>query len=353
MLKVFAFSLMIFLILFMFPFSSNRSDLDRNISEAVSGYEFSYVKWQVELLRDFFRNKHDYELTQMDEAEIVWNYFNGEHENKRLAEIIIAKQIEEVLVEKGLILFPRVNFTISSMPGYLIISPREEIRREREFHVLPALGLEKREEIEGWVDALDISSYIADIAGTTTFPIVVRQGASLRNTIRLVAHEWTHQHLFFRPLGFRYALHFIGWKNDQIAAVNEAVATIVEKEVEEIIYNRYYKFFETTEQDAGSDSVLYFRGKMRSIRENVDSLLLMGEIEEAERYMEEQRLYINSYGYNIRKLNQAYFAFHGSYPSISVNPLTGRVSELREESESLKHFIDEIGSIWNADKLLN
>ena len=33
----------------------------------------------------------------------------------------------------------------------------------------------------------------------------------------------------------------------------------------------------------------------------------------AEDYMEQQRRYINSNGYGIRKLNQAYFAFYGAY----------------------------------------
>ena len=91
---------------------------------------------------------------------------------------------------------------------------------------------------------------------------------------------------------------------------------------------------------------------MRNIRKEADSLLLQGKMEEAERYMEEQRLYINSNGFNIRKLNQAYFAFHGTYPSISVNPLTEKVKDIREKSDSLKVFLDEIGKIRKAEGLL-
>ncbi len=37
------------------------------------------------------------------------------------------------------------------------------------------------------------------------------------------------------------------------------------------------------------------------------------KIVEAENYMEERRQFINSHGYGIRKLNQAFFAFYGAY----------------------------------------
>ncbi len=352
-MKILGIILMVFLILFVSPFQFRGSDFDRNVGEIISDYEFNYIRWQVDLLKEFFRtSEEETVLTPEEEALIVWTYFQGEHDNKRLAEIIIARQIEEVLTEKGLTLLPRVNFSIRPLPGYLIMSPREEISRLKEVHVLPGLTYEKREEIEAWLDGLGFSSYISDIAGTTTFPIVVREGAPLRSTIRTVAHEWAHQHLFFRPLGFRYALHFIGWPDDAMAAVNEAVATIVEKEVEEIIYNRYYLPLEI-DMPPASPPVLDLRGQLRMVREDVDQFLVLGEIEQAERHMEEQRLYINSYGYNFRKLNQAYFAFHGTYPAISVNPLTRKVHEMRNDSPSLKAFIDEIGRVWDAQELLN
>ncbi len=345
-------SLMVFLVLFVTPFNLNRSEFDNNVKGAISGYEFSLARWQVNLLRGFINSRETLSLSKEEGVEVVWSYFNGEHENKRLVELVISRQVEEALSEIGLAVFPRVHFTITPMPGYLVISPIEEIRRKKEIHVIPALTRDKREEIEGWVDALGVSSIVTNIAGTSTFPIVVAEGTSLRNTIRIVAHEWAHHHLFFRPLGFRYGLHFLGWKNDAVAAINEAAATIVEMEIEEIVYNRYYSDFEKDIQLAGIGATFDYRDQMQLVREKVDQLLLMGEIEEAERYMEEQRQYINSYGYDIRKLNQAYFAFHGSYPSISVNPLTRRVYELREESDSLRRFLYEIGKVWNAQDLL-
>ena len=52
---------------------------------------------------------------------------------------------------------------------------------------------------------------------------------------------------------------------------------------------------------------------MRTTRLKVDTLLAQGKIAEAEAYMEAQRQVIVNHGYALRKLNQAYFAFHGSY----------------------------------------
>lgn len=352
-MRMFVFFLTVFLILLLvfLPYF-NKKDFDRNLNETISGYEFSMVKLEAGLLIDFFSKRENLGLTREEEVKIVLNYFNGENKNKRIVEIIIAKQIEEVLVGEGFFLFPMVSFSITPLPGFLVISPKNEIRREKEIHVIPDLSDTKKEEIEAKVDALGVSSFITDLSGTSTFPIIVSNGASLRETIEIVVHEWVHQYLFFRPLGFRYALHFLGWKNDDIATINEAAADIVEEEIGEIIYNRYYLSFENQNEKTASVSTFDFRSKMRKIRQDVDGLLLLGKIEEAEKYMEEQRLYINSHGFNIRKLNQAYFAFNGTYPSISVNPLTERVKDVREKSTSLKGFLDEIGKIWKAEELL-
>jgi hypothetical protein len=350
---MFVFFLTVFLILLLvFSPYFNKTDFDKNLSEAISGYKFSLTKLEADLLIDFFSKRENLGLTSEEEVKIVLNYFNGDNKNKRMVEIIIAKQIKEVLAEEGFFVFPMVSFSIRSLPGFLVISPKDVIRREKEIHVIPDLSDTKKEEIEAKVDALGVSSFITDLSGTSTFPIVVSNRVSLRETIGIVAHEWVHQYLFFHPLGFRYALHFLGWKNDDIATINEAAADIVEEEIGEIIYNRYYLSFENQNEETVSVSTFDFRSKMQKIRQDVDGLLLLGKIEEAERYMEEQRLYINSHGFNIRKLNQAYFAFNGTYPSISVNPLTDRVKDVREKSDSLKDFLDEIGKIRNAEELL-
>jgi hypothetical protein len=53
----------------------------------------------------------------------------------------------------------------------------------------------------------------------------------------------------------------------------------------------------------------------------VDRLLAEGKVEEAEQAMEAKRQFFAENGINIRKINQAYFAFYGSYAD-SPSPAT-------------------------------
>ena len=73
--------------------------------------------------------------------------------------------------------------------------------------------------------------------------------------------------------------------------------------------------------------------ELRVTRLRVDELLAEGKIDEAEAYMEERRLYLVEQGVRLRKLNQAYFAFYGSYatnPS-AANPIGGQLEWLRSQ----------------------
>ena len=80
---------------------------------------------------------------------------------------------------------------------------------------------------------------------------------------------------------------------------------------------------------------------MRATRLRVDELLASGMIDKAEAYMEERRQFLADNGYYIRKLNQAYFAFHGSYAdsAASVSPIHGQLEAVRQASDSLGEFV--------------
>ena len=70
--------------------------------------------------------------------------------------------------------------------------------------------------------------------------------------------------------------------------------------------------------------------------------------------MEERRLFLAEHGYNIRKLNQAYFAFHGSYatsPSV-VNPIGGQLEWLRAQSFSLRDYVRTMALLSQYEELL-
>jgi hypothetical protein len=69
--------------------------------------------------------------------------------------------------------------------------------------------------------------------------------------------------------------------------------------------------------------------------------------------MEEKRQFIYQNGYYIRKINQSYFAFHGSYGSSpsSTSPIGAQIKELREKSSSLGEFLKLVDGISNTDDL--
>jgi hypothetical protein len=70
--------------------------------------------------------------------------------------------------------------------------------------------------------------------------------------------------------------------------------------------------------------------------------------------MEQMREYLDQNGYYIRKLNQAYFAFHGTYSDApgSVSPIGGYLEELRQETHSLGDFIGTASGISSYERLL-
>ncbi len=80
------------------------------------------------------------------------------------------------------------------------------------------------------------------------------------------------------------------------------------------------------------------------------------KIVEAENYMEERRQFINSHGYGIRKLNQAYFAFYGAYAdqpggAAGSDPTGPSVVALRAYSPGLRQFLDRVSSILTLEDL--
>ncbi len=89
------------------------------------------------------------------------------------------------------------------------------------------------------------------------------------------------------------------------------------------------------------DAAFDFNREMRETRLRVDELLAEGSIEEAEAYMEERRKLFVTNGFNIRKLNQAYFAFHGTYADspASVNPIGGQLQRLRSRAPDSGSFV--------------
>lgn len=279
---------------------------------------------------------------------------------------LIEKQIRETLAEQGIFHpmdkyirlkfgFPPVNFILEKPPHLLVISPRDRIESIREITFRQDISLEEIEDIEAAVDDLGVSSLVVELGGIATYPTFVTNDASLKFTLDTATEEWLHQYLAFTPLGFLYLLDLTGVsRNYDIATMNETAAGMMSKEIGTMICEKYYPQFDNCDsQSPGAESEFDFNREMREIRRAVDSYLAQGEIELAEEFMEQKRLYLASNGYYIRKLNQAYFAFHGTYADrpTSISPIGLELRQLRSQSASLKVFLDTVAGMTSRQEL--
>jgi hypothetical protein len=251
--------------------------------------------------------------------------------------------------------FPPVKMILAKPPHLLVVSPRDRIESIREVNLLPEMGQEDMESIEASVDSLGVSSLVVDLGGLATYPSYITDEADLQFIIETAVHEWLHQYLAFTPLGFYYILDLTGIRQDyDIATINETVVSMISKEIGSIVYKEDFAPGETdtTEQEM-IEPAFDFNKEMRETRKAVDNYLAQGEIEQAEQYMEQQRQYLAANGYYIRKLNQAYFAFYGTYADspTSISPIGVELKTLRSQSASLKEFMDAASSIKSQKEL--
>ena len=261
--------------------------------------------------------------------------------------------------------FPPMNFRLARPPMILIVSPRERIESIREIMLDENLDVNTAGRIEEQVDALGVSSLVVEIGGLgATYPTFVADDASMEWTIETIAEEWLHQYMFFTPLGFLYALDGLGIRRDyDIATMNETVAGIVSSEVAERVLERFYgvtpapKTPSTPPEQSSPDQFSFVR-EMRQTRLKVDELLAAAKVDQAEQYMELRRQEFVAHGYYIRKLNQAYFAFYGTYGDAptSVSPIGTEMRllherVLREQAGSLAAFLNRVVSMTSRQDL--
>jgi hypothetical protein len=279
---------------------------------------------------------------------------------------IITQQIREVLAEQGIdnpldnfiklkTGFPPLLFRLETPPHLLVVSPQDRIESIREVELQPEMSVTEMENIEEQVDKLGVSSLVVGLGGLSTYPTFVTDDASLQFTIETIAHEWLHSYLAFKPLGFLYLLDATGLSpNYDIATMNETVVGIVSKEIANLVVQKYYPEYENTTPPPTEEPEFDFNQEMREIRRTVDAYLAQGEISKAEEFMEQKRQYLVSMGYRIRKLNQAYFAFYGTYADkpTSISPIGVELKTLREQSASLKDFLDNVAAMTSRQDLI-
>lgn len=277
-------------------------------------------------------------------------------------ENILAWQVETILGEEGFTLagyvFPPVAFRLVDPPTALILSPRNRIENRHFVGLQPGLDNSHRFEIETTLEQRgDISGYVTNIGGLGSYPTMVINTSNLVTLIDIVAHEWTHNYLFTFPTNMAWGYQIY----PRLTTINETTATMVGKEISRKVITRYYPDWANQlppVDEAGLPvprQPSEFDLAMQRIRRQVDQLLAEGKIEQAEAYMEAERQKLVKKGYNLRRLNQAYFAFHGSYAfgPDSIDPTGAQLRQLRTASPSLKAFLNRVGWLNSYDDYLN
>ena len=245
------------------------------------------------------------------------------------------------------ILFPPVDVRLTDPPKLLVTSTRGRIHRIHDVLIDSDIKLDEREWIEDrLLSDAGLSALVTNLGGVATYPASVPSGRSLPGTLEISAHEWLHHYLFFRPLGQNMS------RSPEMRTLNETVADIAGREIGRRAYEKIVgeplPDPSTIHSDHGAGEHTFdFRAEMHSTRLRVDELLADGLIDEAEVYMEKRRQLFVEHGFSIRKLNQAYFAFHGTYAEspASVSPIAGELRELREAAGSLRGFIDLVSIV--------
>jgi hypothetical protein len=270
----------------------------------------------------------------------------------------IESEVSRILDQQGLAspiaVFPPVDAVFSSSPHVLVLSPRGRIQRQQTILLKPGLSSEEREGIENRIfQDENLSALVEDTGGVAVYPSVVTGNSGLHHAVVTTSHEWLHHWLFFRPLGWNF------WSSSEMTTLNETVATVAGEELGDMVFTALISD-EVVRTPPGSETepdpaAFDFRAEMQQTRVRAEELLAQGKVEEAEAYMEERRQLFVANGFLIRKINQAFFAFHGTYATsaASISPIGDQVRELRERSASIEDFLRTVSQFSSYQEFLD
>jgi hypothetical protein len=286
---------------------------------------------------------------------------------RQFSESILQHQIGTAVQNLGLAgigtPFPPILFQTTELPKNLIVSPRTTISQEESVSLKADMDLKEIIELENSVENIsNHSALVVSIGGISTYPTMVINTTNIHFLIETVAHEWMHNYLIFRPLGMRYS------SSPELRTMNETTASIAGEEISEAVIRMFYPNLveqkvikQNTLQASFSESpttqdFFNFYKEMYETRVMVDDLLSQNKVEEAERFMEERRLVFWENGYHIRKINQAYFAFHGAYAdhpfsAAGKDPVGDDVRIFRARQSSLASFIKKMSWMYTYSQL--
>ena len=314
----------------------------------------------------------DFSLKNSESLVLEKKYQEQEEQLEKLAflaEAVIQDQVSQILDDVGLITFnqplPPVLYRVTDLPKNLIISPRNKILQEKSISLVTDISPSEEINLESSVEEnTGYSALVVPVGGVGTYPTMVISTGNLLYLVDTVAHEWTHNLLVFRPLGWNYS------ETPALRTMNETAASIAGEEISWSLIRRFYGDLLRPEENFSYktyEANFYpfqpviqerfdFQKEMYQTRIAVDALLAKNEIDEAENYMEARRRIFWENGYKIRKLNQAYFAFYGAYAdkpfsAAGADPVGNDVRLLRARSRNLLSFIQKISWMSSYEQL--
>lgn len=284
-----------------------------------------------------------------------------ENDVERLLERYIDEAVTSVGLQRRLPIFnsvqftwPPVDFELTNPPQLLVRSPRDQIKRLGDTLLKNDLTLRDVERLEDKTTDKDTVSIVVSIGGLAAYPAIVRDDRAFDSVLETASHEWVHHYLAFFPLGEQWG------HGGEAETLNETTASIAGREIANVVRAAHPIVLAQGEDGrapAAPVPTVDFNEEMRALRLQVDDLLKDGNVTEAEQLMEEKRIFLNQNGYAIRKINQAYFAFYGTYADSpqSSNPIGPKIESVWDKTQDVGLFLRvmrEVTSVSDLNKAL-
>lgn len=319
---------------------------------AQAGERFDFLRWEVQSLpaKVLYRLGRPFRADpSVDEALVT--YFAASDRSSPAAsrlenavEATIERRIGVVLAEQG-IHWPPVAIELAASPRVLVVSPRTRIERIFDDPLRPDLTPADVDRIERAVEQDQArSALVVRTGGVATYPAIVLEGDDYAGTVAAAAHEWTHHYLTFHPLGLAY------FSSAEARTINETVADMVGEELARMVVARWGipgrvgsgdRTAAAATTPAPATVAVDVDRALRTLRLEVDALLADGRVTDAESRMAAVRDELAAAGVRYRRINQAFFAWTGSYAARpdAVDPLGAQLRALRAHSPSLEQFL--------------
>ena len=338
------------------------------VEKLVIHHKYNLVLWELNnfpqkwlfKIKQFFSYDTDSIDTQI---HVLCDYPQNNSELQNSSEEILESLVTSVLIKEGFTIlgdfvFPPVDTKLGGAPNLLVISPRDRIQRTEEILLNPAISLSTVEYFENTL-LLDqnLSAIVIELGGIATYPSSIAEMETLRDILTTVSHEWVHHYLFFYPLGQSI------YQDSQMTTLNESIAVILGNEIGRQVWDEINQNdkcipidkYKDQDKEVMINDSFNFNMVMRETREKVEKYLQDGEIQNAENYMNNQRDLFVRNGYQIRKINQAYFSFYGTYANRpeSTSLTYKYLLEIRNRKSSLYEFLDILKDISNYEEFLS